>query len=195
MPTTIRLATPEDAAQVQAIYAPYCHTPISFELGPPSVEEMRARLAKVLGQYPWLLCEDGEEVLGYAYASRHRERAAYCWSVDTAVYVRQGRQRRGVGRALYTALLAVLPLQGYVNAYAGVTLPNPASVGLHEALGFQPVGVYRQVGFKCGAWHDVAWLQRPLRPRADQPPPPRRLEEVRHTSEWAEALLAGPRPF
>jgi phosphinothricin acetyltransferase len=192
MPPTIRLATPADAEQVHAIYFPYCHTPISFEMEPPSVEEMRSRLAKVLVQYPWLLCEDSGEVLGYAYATQHRERAAYRWSVDTALYVRQGRQRRGVGRALYTSLLAVLPLQGYINAYAGVTLPNPASVGLHEAMGFQPVGVYRHVGFKCGAWHDVAWFQRLLPPRSDDPPPPRRLEEIRHRAEWAEALQAGP---
>jgi phosphinothricin acetyltransferase len=153
---------------------------------------MRGRLVKVLGQYPWLLCEDGGEVLGYAYAGQHRERAAYRWSVDTAVYVRQGRQRRGVGRALYTSLLAVLPLQGYVNAYAGVTLPNPASVGLHEAMGFQPIGVYRQVGFKCGAWQDVAWFQRPLQPRPSEPLLPKLLEEVRHTAEWLEALKGGP---
>ena len=133
---------------------------------------MRGRLAKVLEPYPWLVCEDGGEVLGYVYATQHRERAAYRWSVDTSVYVRQGRQRRGVGRALYTSLLAVLPLQGYVNAYAGATLPNPASVGLHEAMGFQPVGVYRQVGFKYGAWHDVAWFQRPLQPRRDRRPLP-----------------------
>ena len=191
---TIRLAAPGDAGQVHAVYSPYCHTPISFELDPPSVEEMRGRLTKVLGQYPWLLWEEGEDVLGYAYATQHRERAAYRWSVDTAVYVRQGRQRRGVGRALYTSLLALLPLQGYVNAYAGVTLPNAASVGLHEAVGFQPVGVYRQVGFKCGAWHDVAWYQRPLQPRPGEPPAPTRLEEVRHTAPWGEALRAGLRP-
>jgi L-amino acid N-acyltransferase YncA len=193
MPPMIRLATQDDAEEAQAIYAPYCHTPISFETEPPSVEEMRGRLAKVLGQYPWLVCEEGGEVLGYVYATQHRERAAYRWSVDTTVYVRQGRQRRGVGRALYTSLLAVLPLQGYVNAYAGVTLPNPASVGLHEAMGFQPVGVYRQVGFKCGAWHDVAWFQRPLQPRPDEPRPPMQFEEVRHTAEWVEALYLGLR--
>lgn len=151
------------------------------------------RLAKVLGQYPWLICEEGDEVLGYAYSTQHRERAAYRWSVDTSVYVRQGRQRRGVGRALYTSLLAVLPLQGYVNAYAGVTLPNPASVGLHEAMEFLPVGVYRQVGFKCGAWYDVAWYQRPLRPRPDEPSVASGLEEVRHTAEWVEALGCGLR--
>jgi phosphinothricin acetyltransferase len=188
MPPTIRLATVADAEQVQAVYAPYCHTPISFETEPPGVEEMRGRVARVLAQYPWLVCEQGGEVLGYVYATQHRERAAYRWSVDTTVYVHQGRQRRGVGRALYTSLLAVLPLQGYVNAYAGVTLPNPASVGLHEAMGFRPVGVYQQVGFKCGSWHDVAWYQRPLQPQPDEPPPPIRLEEVCHTPEWMEGL-------
>ena len=191
MPRTIRLATSEDAEQVQAIYAPYCHTPITFESEPPSVEEMRGRLAKVLGHYPWLLCEESGDILGYAYATQHRERAAYRWSVDTSVYVRQDRQRRSVGRALYTSLLAVLPLQGCVNAYAGVTLPNPASVGLHQAMGFRPVGVYEQVGFKCGAWHDVAWFQRSLQPLPGEPPPPRRLEEVRHTAAWDEALNSG----
>jgi phosphinothricin acetyltransferase len=191
---TIRLATPADAEQVQAVYAPYCHTPISFETGPPDVEEVRGRLAKVLALYPWLVFEDGGEVLGYAYAGQHRERAAYRWSVDTSVYVRQGRHRRGVGRALYRSLLTLLPLQGFVNAYAGVTLPNPASVGLHQALGFQPVGVYRQVGYKYGAWHDVAWFQRPLQTRAGDPPLPRGLEEIRHTAEWAEAMNAGLQP-
>lgn len=195
MPTTIRLATLDDAEQVQAIYAPYCHTPISFELEPPSAEEMQRRLAKVLGTYPWLVLEENGAVLGYVYATQHRERAAYQWSVDTTVYVRQGQQRRGVGRALYTSLLALLPLQGFVNAYAGVALPNPASVGLHEALGFLPVGVYRQVGFKCGAWHDVAWFQRPLQARPAAPGPPRRLEEVWDMPEWAEALSHGLKPL
>jgi phosphinothricin acetyltransferase len=193
MPLTIRLATPDDAEQVQAIYAPYCHTPISFELEPPGVEEMRGRLAKVLGHFPWLVCEDGDEVLGYAYATQHRERAAYRWSVDTSVYVWQGRQGRGVGRALYMSLLAALPLQGYVNAYAGVTLPNPGSVGLHEAMGYQPVGIYRQVGFKCGAWHDVAWYQRPLQERPGEPSLPKQLDEVRHSAAWLEALANGLR--
>lgn len=193
MPPTIHLATVDDAEQVQAIYAPYCSTPISFELDPSSVEEMRGRLAKVLGQHPWLLCDDEGEVQGYAYATQHRERAAYRWSVDTSVYIRQGRQRRGVGRALYTSLLAMLSLQGYVNAYAGVTLPNPASVGLHEAMGFQPVGVYEQVGFKCGAWYDVAWFQRLLQQRPGEPSPPRRLEEVQQLPEWDEALHVGLR--
>ncbi len=195
MPPTIRLATPDDAEQVRDVYAPYCHTPISFETEPPGAEEMRGRLAKVLDHYPWLVCEGDGELLGYAYATRHRERAAYRWSVDTSVYVRQGLHRRGVGRALYASLLAMLPLQGFVNAYAGVTLPNPASVGLHTAMGFEPVGVYRQVGFKCGAWYDVAWYQRLLQPRPAEPPPLRGLEEVCATPAWREALERGTRLF
>jgi L-amino acid N-acyltransferase YncA len=191
MPLTIRLAAPEDADQVQAIYAPYCYTPISFELEPPSVAEMRQRIENVLPHYPWLVLEDGSKILGYAYASRHRERPAYGWSVDAAVYVCQDGRRRGVGRALYTSLFALLPLQGYVNAYAGVTLPNPASVGLHEAMGFLRVGAYEKVGFKCGAWHDVAWFQRPLRSCPPEPQPVKSLAEAQILPEWREALRAG----
>jgi phosphinothricin acetyltransferase len=191
MPLRIRLATPDDAVQIQAIYAPYCFTPISFEMEPPSVAEIQRRLAKVLGQYPWLVGEDAGAVLGYAYASQHRERAAYGWSVDTSVYVQQSRQQQGLGRALYTSLLALLPLQGLVNAYAGVTLPNPGSVGLHEALAFELVGVYKQVGFKCGSWHDVAWFHRALQPRPAAPQPLKRSAEVQHTPEWLAALHSG----
>lgn len=193
MPPTIRLATSDDAEQVQAIYAPYCFTPISFEMEPPRVAEMQDRLVKVLGQYPWLVCVEGDEVLGYAYASQHRERSAYRWSVDTSVYVGHERQRRGIGRALYSSLFALLSLQGFVNAYAGITLPNPASVGLHGAMGFELVGVYKHVGFKCGAWHDVAWFQRLLQTRPDEPPPTIRLEETQRTGEGVEALNMGLR--
>jgi L-amino acid N-acyltransferase YncA len=193
MPPIIRLATLDDAAAVQAIYAPYCYTPISFEAEPPSVAEMRSRLTKVISQFPWLVLDAGGEVLGYVYAAPHRERAAYRWSVDTTVYVRQDQQRRGIGRALYTSLFALLDLQGNVNAYAGVTLPNPGSVGLHEAMGFQPVGVYHRVGFKYGAWHDVAWFERLLQPRPDEPSPPKPWTEVSHLPAWTEALTSGSR--
>lgn len=178
MPLELRLATVADAAQVQAIYAPYCHTPVSFELEPPDVAEVGRRIEKLQGQYPWLVCVDGPEILGYAYASRHRERPAYQWSVDVSAYVRPDRHRGGLGRRLYTKLFELLVLQGYVNAYAGVTLPNPASVGLHTAVGFTPVGVYRHVGYKCGAWHDVAWFERLLQPCSDPPAPPRALKDV-----------------
>ena len=105
--------------------------------------------------------------MGYAYGSSHRERAAYHWSVETSTYVREDWQRRGVGRALYANLLAALERRGFCNAYAGTTLPNAASVALHRAVGFEPIGVFKAVGRKFGTWHDVAWFQYKLR---DAPP-------------------------
>lgn len=191
MAPQIRLAQIDDASQLQAIYAPYCDTPISFEAEPPTIDEFRGRIEKIIEQYPWLVLQSSGEILGYAYAARHRERAAYRWSVDATVYVKPGQHRRGVGRALYASLFAILPLQGYLNAYAGVTLPNPASVGLHLAMGFQPVGVYRQVGFKMGRWHDVAWYHLPLRAMPDEPAESKPLEEVRRTKEWELGLVSG----
>jgi phosphinothricin acetyltransferase len=189
----IRLATEHDAGQLLEIYGPFCHTPVSFEEGPPSVEEMRRRVLKTLDGLPWLVGADGGTLLGFAYAGPHRQRAAYRWSVDVSVYVRDGRRRCGLGRALYTSLLAALALQGFVNAYAGITLPNPASVGLHEALGFVTVGVYRGVGYKCGAWRDVGWWQKQLRERTPEPPPPADFRQARSAPGW-EAALAGGLP-
>jgi phosphinothricin acetyltransferase len=130
-------------------------------------------------------------VLGYAYAGAHGSRAAYQWSVDVSVYVREGARRTGVGRALYASLFAVLDLQGFYNAYAGATLPNPASVGLHESVGFRLVGVYRGVGYKLGAWHDVGWWHLPLRERVADPDPPADLPSVVGSEEWDAALTNG----
>lgn len=190
----MRLAAESDAESVQAMYAPYVReTVISFELQPPSVDEMAGRIGKLLSTHPWLVCaDDGGAVAGYAYASKHRERAAYQWSVDVAVYVRPDCHRTGVGRGLYTALLAVLGAQGFYNAYAGIALPNDASVGLHRALGFEAVGVYRQVGYKLGRWHDVSWWGLALQPHSDESPqPPRPLSDVIDSPAWAAALDAG----
>jgi L-amino acid N-acyltransferase YncA len=188
----IRLARSGDAAQVAAIYAPsVTGASTSFEFLPPDAAEMAARIASTLAHTPYLVLETEGEVLGFAYASKHRERAAYQWSVDVSVYVHERAHRRGVGRALYVSLLALLRLQGFYTAHAGITLPNPASVGLHEALGFRPVGVYRSVGFKQGAWHDVGWWQLPLRDRTGTPDPPRSLAEAQRDPEWARALGAG----
>lgn len=176
---TIRLATMADAAAVQAIYAPFCEaTAVSFEVVAPPVEEMAARIARISERLPWLVCDHGGTVAGYAYAAPHRERAAYRWSVDVTVYIANDYRRTGVGRGLYTSLFAILVAQGYYQAYAGVTLPNPGSVGLHEAIGFTLVGVYRNVGYKLGRWHDVAWWQRPLQPAVDDPPEPRGFSEI-----------------
>src|SRR5205085_974289 len=126
---------------------------------PPSLDVMQARITQTVPHLPWLVCEKDDLIRGYAYASPHRARAAYQWSVDVTVYVREGQRRRGVGQALYASLFRLLVLQGYYNAYAGITLPNPASVGLHESLGFFPIGIYREVGFKLEQWHDVGWWQ------------------------------------
>jgi phosphinothricin acetyltransferase len=162
---TIRTATPADAEAITGIYAPIvANTTISFELTPPSVDEMRARIEKTLQDLPWLVCEDVQgAVNGYVYASKHRERPAYQWSVDVTAYVREDMRGRGIGRRLYKALFAELVTLGYFQAFAGIALPNDASVSLHESVGFEPIGVYRKVGFKLGAWRDVGWWQKELR--------------------------------
>jgi glutamate/tyrosine decarboxylase-like PLP-dependent enzyme/L-amino acid N-acyltransferase YncA len=191
---TIRLATPADAAAIASIYGPAVRdTPISFEVEPPDAEAMATRIASTLEVAPWLVCEEAGEVLGYAYGCRHRDREAYRWCADVSVYVREGLQRSGVGRALYGALLPLLALQGFRAAHAGITLPNPASVGLHEAVGFRLVGVYPKVGWKLGAWHDVGWWQLELGDRTAPPETLRTLAEVRGDPRWA-AALAGRGP-
>lgn len=171
-----------DAAVCAAIYAPYVQrTAISFEEEPPDRDELGARIERISRTHPWLVAEHGCEVFGFAYGSPHHERAAYRWSADVAVYVAGEHRARGVGRALYRALLPLLKRQGLYVACAGVTLPNPASVALHESFGFIPVGVYRNVGFKLGRWHDVGWWQLRLNApdgRAPVPPgPPARLAD------------------
>jgi len=173
MSTVIRVATAQDAEAVARIYAPaVTDRSTSFELTPPDAAEMGWRIQKVLEQYPWLVVESLGNVLGYVYATAHRDRAAYRWSVDTAVYIRSDAHRRGIGRALYTALMEILALQGYRNAYAGTTLPNDSSVALHEAMGFRKVGTYERVGYKFGKWHDVVWFERELAERIVDPPEP-----------------------
>jgi L-amino acid N-acyltransferase YncA len=182
MASSIRLASEDDAGAIAAIYRPYVEaTPISFETVPPDEPEMRRRIAETLVQYPWLVYEAGGHVAGFAYAAKHRVRAAYQWSVDTAVYVDGTRHRSGIGRSLYASLFPILSAQGFFNAYAGITLPNAGSVGLHESVGFTPVGVYREVGYKLGAWHDVGWWQLTLRERTDEPPPPTALAAILKT--------------
>ncbi len=161
--TGVRVANEDDALAVAGVYAPYVRdTVISFEAVPPSPDEMRGRIRKILTTYPFLVFEDGGVVAAYAYASPHGERAAYRWSVDVAVYAAPEAHRRGMGRALYTRLFEILARQGFHSAYAGITLPNAKSVGLHEAMGFGYIGTYAEVGFKFGAWRDVGWWGRRL---------------------------------
>ena len=203
--SVIRLATEDDAAAIADAYRPVVEsTAISFETEPPNDFEMRRRIAETLPLFPWLVCEvdgpeerrrgvPGDRVVGYAYASRHRARAAYLWSADVSVYIAASHRRFGVGRGLYTSLFAILAAQGFFNAYAGVTLPNVASVGLHEAMGFTPIGVYRNVGYKLGAWHDVGWWQRPLRELRDAPEVPLDMATVRRRPDWDRLLASGVR--
>ena len=186
----IRLATPEDGAALAAIYDPIvASTAISFETEPPGPAEMGGRVASILQHAPWLVDDDGG-VRGYAYASRHRERAAYAWAVNAAVYVGAAFRRSGVGSRLYLKLFEILRLQGFIAVCAGITLPNAGSAGLHESLGFHPVGVYRGVGYKLGAWHDVLWLQLDLAPRAASPAPPFPGADAR--ALWARVLALAP---
>jgi phosphinothricin acetyltransferase len=151
-------------------------TAISFELHPPGAAEMGSRIASTLQALPWLVSLDEHgSVDGYVHASKHRERPAYQWSVDVTAYVREDARGRGVGKRLYGRLFDELVGLGYVQAFAGIALPNPASVALHESLGFEPLGIYRKVGFKNGAWRDVGWWQKELRSPPSEPSPPRRL--------------------
>jgi phosphinothricin acetyltransferase len=194
MTAQIRLAREGDADAIAAIYAPIVDaTAISFETAPPDRLEMARRVNDTLRLYPWLVCDRGGQVAGYAYASRHHERRAYQWSVNTSVYIDARYRGLGVGRGLYVSLFGILTAQGFFSAYAGITLPNPASVGLHEALGFEKLGVYRNVGFKHGAWHDVGWWQLALREYEKSPREPIDLAAVMRQSGW-DGLLARGEP-
>jgi phosphinothricin acetyltransferase len=172
---TIRTATADDAEAVAAIYTPIVRdTVISFELEPPSVQEMRSRIVSTLQRLPWLVSLDARgDVNGYVYASKHRERAAYQWAVDVTAYVRADSRGQGVGKRLYTELLRIVRELGYYQAFAGIALPNEGSVALHESVGFERIAVYRNVGFKLGAWRDVGVWQNTLQALPDAPAAPR----------------------
>jgi L-amino acid N-acyltransferase YncA len=163
----VRFAAGDDVVGIHEIYAPIVeHTAISFETVVPTHEELTRRVTDTMPQYPWLVAVDDDDeraqVLGYAYGHRFAPRAAYAWSVETSIYVRATARGRGVGSTLYSALLALLAAQGYQQAFGGIALPNPASVGLHERIGFRRIGTYHDVGFKFDTWHDVGWWQRAL---------------------------------
>ena len=191
---SLRLAEADDARAIADIYRPIVESSAtSFESVPPDHEEMAGRIRATLPRYPWLVLETPGGIAGYAYGGSHRAREAYRFSVETSVYVAGGFRGRGIGRALYDSLIAILTAQGYANVYTGIALPNPASVALHEALGFRPIGTFRRVGFKAGAWHDVGWWHLSLRPPADHPAPPRRLDELARDAAWAGLVATGLR--
>lgn len=183
MPTlspSIRFATPADAEQIAEIYAPIVRDSIiSFEEEPPDASEIRARMAALQGRYPWLVAVDADDrVLGYAYASEHRVRPGYRWSVDTTIYLAQRARGRGLGKVLYSDLLRIVEEQGFYTAYAGITLPNDASVGVHASVGFTLLTVFPAVGFKHGRWHDVSWWRRPLKEPTGVPHEPLPLDAI-----------------
>ncbi|WP_017569007.1 GNAT family N-acetyltransferase [Nocardiopsis halotolerans] len=166
---TVRDATPTDAPACARIYAPYVtDTAITFEYEPPTDEQMAQRITAAQRHHAWLVLEDADTVVGYAYGGPFRSRTAYQWTCEVSVYLRSERRRTGAGRALYQALLPRLAQRGMRTAVACMTLPNDASLGLHRSLGFEDVGVMHRVGHKHGAWHDVAWAQRDLTPFTGQ---------------------------
>jgi phosphinothricin acetyltransferase len=193
MTMRIRSARASDAEAVAAIYRPAVDgSVISFELDAPSADVMARRIAETTRAYPWIVCDIDGDVMGYAYASRHAERAAYRWTVNVSVYVAPAFHRRGIGRGLYLSLFAILEAQGYRLTCAGITLPNVASVNLHQSMGFAPVGVYRRVGYKLGAWRDVGWWQRALAPDDGRPPSePIDLATVQAHPNWPALIARG----
>ena len=177
VPVTIRTAAAADADACAGIYAPYVlHSVASFEEVPPDAAELVSRMARA---FHWLVAETPAGIVGYAYGSPHRERAAYRWTADVAVYLDSGAHGRGTGRALYEELFALLRADGIWTLCAGIAEPNPASTALHRSVGLEPVGTYRRVGWKAGAWHDVTWYQLHLR---DDPGPPAEPNPNRHLS-------------
>jgi len=160
----IRNATPADAETILKIYAPFItETTISFETEVPTIEEFAARIENITKNYPYLVCESDNKLVGFAYAARHRERAAYKYSAESSIYIVPEYQSRGIGKALYTKLFELLHYRSIKMVYAGITLPNEKSVGLHKALGFREAGVFHNVGYKFGKWLDVLWLEKPLK--------------------------------
>jgi L-amino acid N-acyltransferase YncA len=164
----IRPVILEDAEQIAAIYAPIVErTPISFEERAPNAAEMRERIQAYTTTYPWLVAASGRDVIGYAYAGAHMDRAAYRWSVNSSIYLREGARGQGIGKTLYSELFRLLEAHRFHAVFAGITLPNAASLALHRSLGFALVGIYREVGYKFSTWFDTSWWQRRL--SADSP--------------------------
>lgn len=184
----IRVATVADAASILDIYAPYIkNTSYTFEIEVPTVESFGKRIMDYLQSYPWLVCEIDGVIAGYAYGSKHRERVAYQWSVECSVYVHDDFQRRGVARALYTALIEILTMQQIRNLYAVINLPNEKSVAFHENLGFEYFATYRNVGYKLGQWKNVGWWQLQLTEYSPEPEPPTKFSKM--NKETIERVL------
>ena len=169
----IRVATKDDAAGMLGIYAPFIlNSGITQETEVPSVEDFQQRIISTLKERPWLVCEINKEIAGYAYAGKHRDRKGYQWCTEPSVYISEKHFGGGIANALYTALFDILKIQGYVNAYAVITLPNDRSIAFHKKFGFEYLTTYNKIGYKLGQWHDVGWMQYEVSPHKEDPADP-----------------------
>lgn len=175
----IRVATKEDTAGMLDIYSLFIlNSGITQETEVPSVEEFQKRILSNLEERPWLVCEINKQIAGYAYAGKHRERKGYQWCTEPSVYVSEKFYRNGVANALYAALFDILKLQGYVNAYAVITLPNEKSIAFHTRFGFEYLTVYKKIGYKLGQWYDVGWMQYEINPHNEVPGDPIKFPNI-----------------
>lgn len=188
----IRLVSPTDAPQIHDIYAPIVReTPISFEYIVPEIDEIAGRITKTLQQYPWIVCEIDGQIAGYAYGSAFRSRTAYQWTTEVTAYIHPAFQRHGIGRGLYTSLFAILREQGYFNAVSVIALPNDASIGLHESMGFTKIGTFMNMGYKLEGWHNTGWWQLALCAMPTHPQAPIPIDELAKQFNFTDLLKTG----
>lgn len=186
---SIRLITPADAEEVLKVYQPYVETTaITFEYELPTVAEFRNRIDTITPQYPWLVCESDNRIVGYAYAHKHRDRTAYQWSPESTIYLSEGYHGLGIARVLYETLFAILRLQGFVNVYAGVLSSNTNSCRFHKSVGFEEIGLFKNIGFKFGEWHGTYWYQLHLIEHPENPPLPKMLNEIIETTPFIDLM-------
>ena len=179
MAGNIRVATKDDAAGMLEIYAPFIlDSGITQETELPSLEDFQQRIISNLEERPWLVCEINSEIAGYAYAGKHRDRKGYQWCTEPSVYISEKYFGVGVANALYAALFDILKIQGYVNAYAVITLPNERSIAFHKKFGFEYLTTYKKIGYKLGQWHDVGWMQYEINPHKENPGDPIKLKKI-----------------
>jgi L-amino acid N-acyltransferase YncA len=186
---TMRLIKNDDSKGALDVYKPYVvSTAITFEYDVPSLDDFSTRVETIANEYPWLVCLKDDKIIGYAYASKHRYKTAYQWSPESTIYLSSDYHRKGIAKILYKTLFSILRLQGYVNVYAGVALPNIKSEEFHIALGFNKIGDFSKIGFKLGKWHDVRWFQLHLTEHIDNPQIPKSIKEIEKTSVFQTIL-------
>lgn len=174
----IRFIKPSDCPELLKIYAQYIETPITFECITPSEQDFAQRIAAIADFYPYLVCEENNNIVGYAYAHRQMEREAYQWNAELSIYLDPTATAKGLGTKFYNILIEILQLQGIKTVYGGVTVPNSKSENLHLNLGFQPVGTYRNTGYKAGKWHDVTWFAKTIAPYEPSPIPISSIQQI-----------------